>query len=138
MQVIEHVETPRGSLRVVRHRVGLLASVAAGYLEVEVAHALIRIGDAEIARSTGAFVHFLDWRGVTGYASAGRRLCTEWAMKQRPPYPELHIVTRHRLVNMGVAAAGMALAVAGRGLQGYSSHETYKAALERLVGGRES
>ena len=128
---VEEFETERGTFVAWRHGPGLVASVATGHMEVEVARALIRIGEAERRRHPERFVHFLDWREVTGYSSEGRKLCTEWALRQKPPYPELHIVTSHRLVNMGVSAAGLALAVAGRKLESYQSHTQFTAALAR-------
>ncbi|MEM9068344.1 MAG: hypothetical protein AAGE52_07545 [Myxococcota bacterium] len=125
MEVVAECETDRGSLRVFRVAQGLLRSTATGHMALDFAHALVRVGEAEW-RAAGGLVHFLDWSAVTGYEAGGRKLCTDWALKRSP---ELHVLTSHRIVHMGVSTAALALAVTGRKLYSYVERIRFEDAL---------
>ncbi len=127
------METDRASIRILRQGPALLSSVSTGFMPLEIAELLIRIGDEEADRAGRGLVHFLDWRAVTGYDGEGRKRCTAWALR-RHPSPELHILSSHRLVRMGLSAASMMLAVAGkRILRAYERADDFDAALADRV-----
>ncbi len=132
---LAEVETERGRMTVARVAAGILHSSASGVLEPPVADALIPILEAEIAAGHPDFEHFMDWRHVTGYASEVRVRLTAWAMSASAPYPRLHILVANRMVHMGVSAAALALALAGRHLASYTSAAAFDAELARHATG---
>lgn len=128
VETLQKLETERGAIVVSRARLGVLVSEASGYMDAAFADILIELGTAENRRVPG-FVHFMDWRDVTGYQSEGRRRCTDWALTQRAPYPRLGILTSSKLVHMGVSAAAMALAVVQRDLESFTDPAKFRAAV---------
>ncbi|MFK7992011.1 MAG: hypothetical protein AB8I08_38695 [Sandaracinaceae bacterium] len=128
MEVVEQLETERGRIVVRRARPGVLVSEAGGYMDAPFADMLIQVGTHENDLVPG-FVHFMDWREVTGYTSEGRRRCTNWALRQQAPYPRLGILTSSKIVHMGVSAAAMALAVVHRELESFTDPAAFRAAV---------
>lgn len=128
---VDQLETDGGRILVHRVRRGLLRSTVEGHIDLDILEVLTRTRDAESQICPNGVAYFHDWTGVSGYDSAVRAEATRYMLAIPRPYTEVHIVTRSRLVNMGVAAAMLSLQIAGRPFHAHLTVASFDHEFER-------
>jgi hypothetical protein len=76
--------------------------------------------------------YFNDWALMSGYDSAARKKLTDWSLQQRSLITRSVFTTNSRMVSMGVAVAGSALALASIRLESLPRAE-FTARLTKLL-----
>ena len=85
---------------------GLLHYVVTGRLTTSLAEQIIAFADGSRSESLW-FFH--DWWQVDGYDTQARYLITRWSVKHRARLRGGHILTRSKIVRMGVAVGNIAI-----------------------------
>jgi hypothetical protein len=126
-EVVDFVDSERGSLHVSHYSPRLLLAVVRGHYGAELLPRYMR-ALADVAAS-GRAIGFHDWQRMESYDSECRRRMTEWTINNRTRVESVHILVRHRLVAMGVATGAL---LVGRNLVStYSERAEFEAALRR-------
>ena len=89
---------------------GVVHFVASGRLTVELAQHLTDFSDG---RGAARLSSFLDWWAVESYASKARYALTRWSVANRQAFACAHVLTRSRLVRMGVSVANISVSGIG-------------------------
>ncbi|MEM1417740.1 MAG: hypothetical protein AAGH15_22770 [Myxococcota bacterium] len=137
----EKYEDEAGNTLVARERApGVLHFVATGKLTTPMAERIAAFSDA---RTTPGLASFHDWWRIGAYDSKARYLLTRWAVENLADLQAAHILTRSRLVKMGVSVANISVGGIGRLHEGSESFEqalhaamsaSRRGRLERLSG----
>ncbi|MFT5353364.1 MAG: hypothetical protein ACI9KE_000562 [Polyangiales bacterium] len=128
---VDGVKTDRGSIDVHRLRRGLLRSTVVGHIDLAILLVLTRSRESEAEVCPNGFSYFHDWTGVRGYDSAVRVEATRYMLAIPKPYTSVHVVTKSRLANMGVAAAALSLQIAGRPFHAYITPVSFEREFSR-------
>ncbi|MEO0325147.1 MAG: hypothetical protein AAF447_19465 [Myxococcota bacterium] len=104
---------------------GVLHFQASGRLSLEVARRILEFTEG---RRTPGLAAFHDWWGVESYDTKARYLLTKWVVTNRQAIREAHVLSRSRLVRMGVSVAN--ISVAGIGVL-HDGHESFAEALRK-------
>ena len=130
-QRVDGLEKATGSIDVHRIRRGLLRSTVIGHIDMDILGVLTRSREVEAEVCPEGLSYFHDWTGADSYTTAVRVAATRYMLAIPKPYTNVHIVTRSRLVNMGVAAAMLSLQLAGRPFHAYFTLASFDEAFER-------
>lgn len=100
-----------------------------GHLDEDVARAMARVCERAIAggRRLSGFVDALD---VGGYTPEHRRVMTAWIQQALPHIDGMHVLTRSKLVAMGISVANLAL---GGSIRAHATRATFDAELAHAL-----
>lgn len=87
-------------------RPGVLHYVVEGRLTIKLAEHIIEFADRS---SNQQLWFFHDWWKVDGYDTQARYLITRWSVKHRQRLQAGHILTRSKIVRMGVSVGNIAI-----------------------------
>jgi hypothetical protein len=79
-----------------------------GYITAQAAPAYVQ-RMTSIARTQSRILLFQDFWEATGYDSAWRVECTKWGKDNAAKVAETHILSRSKILNMGVSVVALAL-----------------------------
>ena len=129
-RILELTDT-RGSIAMFTPIQSILISRVQGHLSEAFADSWLKATAPVLARGSSLNV-FNDWGAMESYDSAARRKLTDWAMLNRKQIRGTYFTTTSRIVSMGVAVAGAALAIASVKLESLSREE-FLARLEKAL-----
>lgn len=125
----------RGSLEMFAPVESLIITRGVGHLELSMAEQWVR-RSAHLWVSKRPIAVFNDWELAATYDTAARRLLTSWVVEHRSHFEGAWFLTGSRLVAMGVAAAGVAAALAGVTMHASLSRPRWEELLRaKLAGG---
>jgi hypothetical protein len=122
---LDKYTTDRGVMTIERPAPHVMVVRGHGYAEAAFTGPVLAARDA-IIDERGHIALFDDLERVTGYDSEVRTRLTGWASEHRRQIVAFHILTRSRLVAMGVAVASVALG-------GHIRAHTQRSAFERAL-----
>lgn len=116
------VSDVQGALAMYTPLPSMLVSRVRGHLSDAYADAWVEATRPLMA--SGQAIHvFNDWGAMEGYDSAARRRLTEWSMQHRTQLRGTYFTTQSRIVSMGIAVAGTALALVSVKLESFTRDE---------------
>jgi hypothetical protein len=118
----------QSTLRLDWPRAGIVGITIEGYGHLEFANPCTQRLE-EALRATERLTVLADFGEMSGYDSGYRIALTDWVAKRRPRLDAVHVLSRARLVNMGVAVANLAL---GGMLTTYTERSRYDRAIRDL------
>ena len=80
-----------------------------GHLDLEMADRALSLIEPRMSITARPFLLFNDWTDLESYDTQARIRLTLWVTDIRDRFEAIHILTRSRLVSMGVAVANLAL-----------------------------
>jgi hypothetical protein len=106
-----------------------------GHLDGAITDRLLELTEQRLATTERRVVGFHDWSELESYETSARLRMTSWVLERRDRCEAIHILSRSRLVSMGVAVANMAL---GRFLVSYGpcERDRFDAALQAAISAR--
>lgn len=102
----------RGCLLIYNPANGVIVTRAAGHMSNAMADAWVKSLES-VWKQAPKFSVFNDWEKMDAYDSPARKKLTEWVLAHRAQLAGAWFLTGSRIVAMGVAAAGVATALAG-------------------------
>jgi hypothetical protein len=100
-------QSSTGALRLDWNRQGVVTATVLGHGHADYGHHVTRRWDAVI-RTSAKIVFLLDFWDMPTYDSGMRTVMTTGVLKHRSSAEPSHVVTRSKLVGMGVAVANLA------------------------------
>lgn len=104
--------------------------IASGYARAEAANHIIA-QRKRILEECGKIALFDDLENLEGYDSTVRLKLTTWSRENRSKIVAFHILTRSRIVAMGVTVANLAL---GGSIRPHLDRRSFEEALEEQIG----
>lgn len=101
-------QSSTGALRLDWNRLGVVAATVIGHGHAEYGAHITRRWDTAI-RGGARITMLVDFSEMPTYESGLRTAMTNWALKNRASLEPAHILTRSKLVAMGVAVGNLAL-----------------------------
>lgn len=126
---IEEVTAARARLRLERPVRGVVLTRVEGFASVDVGRRIIGFVDAAIADGEIPTV-FHDWELAGGYEPALRPIFTDWYRTVKSKTAGVHVLTRSKLVSMGVSLVAMAT---GSDIAAYRDRASFEKALADAV-----
>jgi hypothetical protein len=127
--LVEEWSTDRGLVRLERPVAGVVLTKVEGFAAVELGARLIAWVNASIEQGERPTV-LHDWEGATGYEPALRPRFTEWYLRVRKEAGEVHVLTRSKLVTMGVTLVSLAT---GNEIFAYTDRHAFSRAFEQAL-----
>jgi hypothetical protein len=125
----EERSTDRGFVRVARPVEGVVLTRVEGFASLELGATLIAWVDEAFGEGTPLTV-FHDWELAEGYEPALRPRFTDWYLHVRSKTSGIHVLTRSKLVTMGVSLVSIAT---GNEIRAYRERKPFERALEAAV-----
>jgi hypothetical protein len=127
--------TEKGGFVMYRPRAGMFYSQGVGYIEREPVEQVCALATIILGESPTIDV-FHDWSGVVGYDPSARVAFTAWMLEHYPRVGRVRILTRSKLVAMGVSATEFAVNALGFSvdLRVYSMRDDFEEDLLRYLG----
>ncbi|MCC6665967.1 MAG: hypothetical protein IT375_19585 [Polyangiaceae bacterium] len=129
---VVHAVEPGGSLEVYLPRQDVAVTFVEGRLTAAMAERWIETLDRQFTRGA-RFNTFHDWDQMTGYDSAARQALTSWVVSSIRHILSADFFATHGIVRMGVAAAGVATALAGLRVEVHSARPPFLRAIEQCL-----
>jgi len=108
---------------------GLVRTLLVGHATPDLLQTIIDAVETEIQKGQRPAV-FHDWEGMTGYDSKARVSMTQWYAKVRKQVTGVHVLTKSRLVAMGVQVVALAV---GEDIKIYTSRTEFEEAYQRAL-----
>ncbi|MBI3200710.1 MAG: hypothetical protein IT377_18755 [Polyangiaceae bacterium] len=129
---VVHAVEPGGSLEVYLPRQDVAVTFVEGRLTAPMAERWIETLDRQFSRGA-RFQTFHDWDLMTSYDSAARQALTSWVVSSIRHILSADFLATHGMVRMGVAAAGVATALAGLRVEVHSTRQPFLRAIEQCL-----
>lgn len=123
----------KGDPRVVFVTPPVLLVTLEGYLEATTGHAIATAIDRGLEASRGRIHLFFDLERVDNYRSEVRTGLTRILLARRPKVASIQVLTRSKIVKMGVAVANLTLG----GVRTFESRVAFERALAQAKAGTE-
>lgn len=124
----------KGDPRVVVVTPHVLLVTLEGYLEAATGHAIAATIDRRLEASRGRLHLFFDLERVVNYHSEVRTGLTRVLLARRPKVASVQVLTRSKIVKMGVAVANLTL---GDVVRTFESRVAFEGALAQAKAGTE-
>jgi hypothetical protein len=125
----EEVTAARARVRLERPVRGVVVTRVDGFASVDVGRRIIGFVDSAIADGEIPTV-FHDWELASGYEPALRPIFTDWYRMVKAKTAGVHVLTKSKLVSMGVSLVAMAT---GSDIAAYRDRASFEKALGEAV-----
>jgi hypothetical protein len=120
-------EGPAGQIDLWLPSDGMCVTHAWGHFTLTMATNLTKAVDKWALRRGHDLAGFHDWEDMSNYDGATRTMLTAWTLDKRKVMPNIHLLVKSKIVELGVEAANIAL---GRFLHTYRERLPFEAALQ--------
>lgn len=79
-----------------------------GHMDLEMAKQICAYSEQMLQRADGTLHVFLDYMGMSSYDSLARKEMTNWMLPRLKKFTGIHVVTRSKIVEMGLIVANLA------------------------------
>ncbi len=119
------VHTDAGTFHLYVPKPGLVFCECIGHIDDVLARGLRGFGDRVMDRD-GRTAFFHDWDACSGYDTSSRSFLTSWSVERRATIRSVVVLTRSKIVSMGVAAANLATSVVGLTMKAHTSRTEFE------------